>query len=348
MKYQAFCLATLWSGAYATPQPSDSPSISLEPSSQPSAFPSNTPSSDPTVSLEPSDVPSIISSISSEPSFQPSQGPSVSLAPSISLAPSVSLAPSSQPSTATPTARPSVDCVYMDPNPFTFGPPVPSKENNNLWPEDYSFWTSQVIDTKPWTVQRSSTELYYLQSPNANGAPEFRQANATLHICGGETTDRALSKSKDRKFKSLTYGEFAGGDMEVSFDADVRETNGQLFQVVVDGVIARGGDVTTPQRNTKLVVALSPGNHWVEFVYTWTPQANLPTTSTGVVKIFSVTLPPLNPGFPTFTPTDTPSTSPTTLPPTTKPTPSPTLMNLLCPFILLQRSPTVSPTLSPT
>ena len=117
--------------------------------------------------------------------------------------------------------------------------------------------------------------------------------------------------------------------MEVHFEANVRETNGQVFQVVVDGVVATGGNIIAPVNNQKLAVALSPGNHWVEFVYTWTPQANLPTTSTGVVKIFSVTLPPLEQRFPTFTPTDRPSTSPSTLPPTAKPTPSPTVSSTL-------------------
>jgi hypothetical protein len=184
---------------------------------------------------------------------------------------------------------------------------VPSEENNNLWPEDYSFWTSQVgDDSVPWTVQRSSPELYYLQSPNFNGAQEARQATATLQVCN--------------------Y--FEGGDMEVHFDANVRANNGQVFQVVVDGAVATGGDITDIATNRKLIVALSPGNHWVEFVYKWTPQTNLPTTSTGVVKIFSVTLPQLDPQFPTFTPTDRPSTSPSvspSLPPTGKPTPRPTV-----------------------
>ena len=115
--------------------------------------------------------------------------------------------------------------------------------------------------------------------------------------------------------------------MEVHFEADVRIDNGQLFQVVVDGVVQTGGNITTPAVNRRLVVALSPGNHFVEFVYTWYPpedQTDLPTTTTGVVRIFSVTLP--SPGrFPTSSPTDVPSTSPTTTPPTGKPTPRPTV-----------------------
>ena len=205
---------------------------------------------------------------------------------------------------------PTETCVYMDPNPFTFGPPVPSKENNNLWPQDYQFWSSQVgEDSVPWFVNRTTPELYFLQSPNYNGAQSDRQANATLQVCPF----------------------FEGGDLTLHFDADVRSDNGQRFQVVVDGVVATGGDITTPAVNRRLVVYLSPGNHWVQFVYTWTApedQTNLPTTTTGVVRMYSVTLPALNPGFPTFSPTDVPSASPTAAPsnyPTAKPTPRPTV-----------------------
>ena len=161
----------------------------------------------------------------------------------------------------------------------------------------------------PWFVNRTTPELYFLQSPNYNGAQSDRQANATLQVCPF----------------------FEGGDLTLHFDADVRSDNGQRFQVVVDGVVATGGDITTPAVNRRLVVYLSPGNHWVQFVYTWTApedQTNLPTTTTGVVRMYSVTLPALNPGFPTFSPTDVPSASPTAAPsnyPTAKPTPRPTV-----------------------
>ena len=213
----------------------------------------------------------------------------------------------------------------MNPNPFTFGPPVPSEENNNLWPQDYSFWSSETGEgSTPWFVSRTTPELYFLQSPNYNGAQAIRQANATLHVCGNESNERFLKKGKV-KSRSSHYSEFEGGNMVVDFSADVRIDNGQLFQVVVDGVVQTGGNITTPAVNRQLVVALSPGNHWVEFVYTWYPQADLPTTTTGVVRIFSVTL-PFNPDrFPTFSPTDVPSTSPTTTPPTGKPPPRPTV-----------------------
>ena len=165
-------------------------------------------------------------------------------------------------------------------------------------------------DSVPWSVNRSSQENYYLQSPNFNGAQGDRQATATLQVCHF----------------------FKGGDLIVSFTANVRETNGQVFQIVVDGQVATGGDITTPQTTTKdLTIPLSPGNHWVEFVYEWTPTlSGLPSTD-GIVKIFYVELPQLDPKFPTSTPTDKPSLKPSISPsafPTSSPSASPSVSSI--------------------
>ncbi len=166
----------------------------------------------------------------------------------------------------------------------------------------------------PWTVQRNTPENYYLQSPNFNGAPTTRTSTARLHVCSGNN------------------GAFKGGDMTVIFQASVRENNGQVFQIVVDGEVATGGNITEPTNVKNLVIPLSPRNHWVDFVYKWTPKLNdLPTTSTGIVKIFLVSLPPLNPSFPTSTPTDKPSYSPSVSPsalPTSRPSASPSVSSI--------------------
>ena len=286
--------------------------ISSAPSSQPSVSsgPSEVSSNKPSVSIEPSSQPSAIPSPT--PSIQSSAIPSVSSAPSnnpsISYEPSLAEYPSTQPSFS---SLPTETCVYMEPNPFTFGPPPPSADNNNIWPEDYQFWSSQVAkNSVPWTIKRDTPENYYLQSPNFNGALEGRQSNATLQVCSF----------------------FEGGDMTVNFQASVRETNGQVFQIVVDGAVATGGNIIVPTNKKNLVIPLSPGNHWVDFVYTWTPELDdLPITSDGIVKIFSVTLPPLNPSFPTSTPTDKPSYSPSASPsalPTSSPSASPSVSSI--------------------
>ena len=138
--------------------------------------------------------------------------------------------------------------------------------------------------------------------------------------------------------------------MNVIYEANVRITNGQLFQVTVDGAVATSGNITVPKSTNNLVVPLSPGKHTVSFVYTWTNPnlSGLPTTSNGIVKIYSVELPQIDPQFPTFSPTGVPSTSPSTLP-SRYPSVSPTAMPSSSPTTSPPtESPTVSPTLSPT
>lgn len=139
--------------------------------------------------------------------------------------------------------------------------------------------------------------------------------------------------------------------MIVYFQASVNEKNGQVFQVVVDGVVATGGNITAPVQNKKLVVHLSPGNHWVNFVYTWTPKTGDLPSSTDIVKLFNVTLTDLRPKFPTYSPTDKPSLKPSRSPsshPSARPSASPFSRPSRNPSESPTVKPTVSPTLSPT
>ena len=137
--------------------------------------------------------------------------------------------------------------------------------------------------------------------------------------------------------------------MIVNFDASVKESNGQVFQVFVDGVVVTGGDIRSAVQNVELKVFLSRGNHLVNFVYTWTPIGNtLPTSTTGDVNIKTVSLPQIDPSFPTFSPTDQPSAKPSRSP-SASPSESPTSTPSSSPTTPRPTSkPTVSPTLSPT
>ena len=216
----------------------------------------------------------------------------------------------------------------MDPNPFTFGPP-PVPSSGLEWFQDNQFWTSQEsAGGVPWEVKRSSPSDYYLQSPPYTGALVRMQSNATLQVCP----------------------DFRGGSMIVNFDASVKESNGQVFQVFVDGVVVTGGDIRSAVQNVELKVFLSRGNHLVNFVYTWTPTElnTLPTSTTGDVNIKTVSLPQIDPSFPTFSPTDQPSAKPSRSP-SASPSESPTSTPSSSPTTPRPTSkPTVSPTLSPT
>ena len=212
----------------------------------------------------------------------------------------------------------------MKPNPFIFGPPVPSFQNKNRWPQDYPFWSAENSEGGvPWYVNRASPENYFLQSPNYNGAQGDRQSNATLHVCGCHDGHGHYGGNHGQYVGNNNV--FRGGDLVIFFEATLSEAQGQLFQVVVDGQVATDGNITSSQTTTRFVVPLPPGNHWVEFVYTWTAKlTTLPTTS-GIVKIFNVTLPQQKVTFPTVTPTDRPSSAPVTFKPTVNPTISPTV-----------------------
>jgi len=176
-------------------------------------------------------------------------------------------------------------------------------------------------------VNREATTIYFLQSPLYNGALGFRQSNATLQVCD----------------------DFGGGIVEVDFSADVKESVGQLFQVVVDGQVCTGGNITTPRVRAPLTCPLSPGRHWVNFVYTWTPKTTPPDPNTGKVKIYSVFLDNGKHGFPTHTPTERPSLHPSRHPssvPSRDPSSTPSSHPSRDPSSAPSRTPSLSPTVS--
>ncbi len=196
-----------------------------------------------------------------------------------------------------------------------------------------------------WQVNRkvdssaSSGYEYFLQSPSYNGANTERNAQAILQLCKT----------------------FAGGTIYVDYEANVKLSDGQLFQVYVcpnrgdcdvDDNLVTGGNITAPvTTRTTLPIPLGPGPHHIRFSYTWIPQEKLPPLDSGVVKIYEINVPCGAPTFPTFSPTSVPSLTPSVSPtsvPSASPTSSPSGSPSRSPSDPPTGDPTISPTLSPT